>query len=92
VQRLDIHQQPEMLHFAVERQDETTFEKSLRTDKAGDAVITGRLGQLRSVQTAELAAGIAQTLGVDTAQFTSGHFAIQMIETAERISFYQSSP
>jgi hypothetical protein len=90
-QRLDIHQQPEMLHFAVELQDETTFEKSLRTSNAGDAVITGRLGRLRSLQTAELATAIARKLGVDTDEFTSGHFAIQMIESAERISFYQSS-
>ncbi len=88
VQRLDIHQQPELLHFAVELRDETTFAKSLRKDGAEDEV-TGTLGQARTVSVGTLTAAMAQKLGQTTAVFTSGHFAIQMIETAERVSFYR---
>jgi hypothetical protein len=40
---------------------------------------------------AEFATAMYQKLGVDAAAFTSGHFAIQMIESAERISFYQGA-
>ncbi|HJP60918.1 MAG TPA: hypothetical protein VJ865_13000 [Gemmatimonadaceae bacterium] len=92
VERLDIHQQPEMLHFAVELSDETKFTKSLRKDNPDHgSEVTGNLGHYRTIPVAELVKSMYQELGTNAAAFTSGHFAIQMIESAERISFCRRS-
>ena len=92
VERLDIHQQPEMLHFAVELSDETKFTKNLRKDNPDNgSVATGNLGNYRTIPVAGFVTSMYQELGTDAAAFTSGHFAIQMIESAERISFCRRS-
>ena len=88
VERLDIHQQPEMLHFAVELSEETKFTKSLRKDNPDNgSEVTGNLGNYRTIPVAGLVKSMYEELGTNAAAFTSGHFAIQMIESAERISF-----
>jgi hypothetical protein len=92
VERLDIHQQPEMLHFAVELSDETKYTKSLRKDNPDHgSEVTGDLGNYRTIPVAGLVKSMYQELDTNAAAFTSGHFAIQMIESAERISFCRRS-
>jgi hypothetical protein len=92
VARLDLHQRPESQHFAVELPVPGTFGKSLRT--AGGGVDQGErqvaslpLGQERVLPLDDLVSAMATALGGDPAAFTPGDFALQMIESAERVTF-----
>ncbi|MFI0960708.1 hypothetical protein ACH4S8_04735 [Streptomyces sp. NPDC021080] len=89
--RLDIHQQPESLHFGVERQPGGTFTKRLRdlSDTAPDAGELGPLplGPRDTVPVRQLADAMAARLGTDPAAFTAGALARQMLETGERVTF-----
>ncbi|MFI6595402.1 hypothetical protein ACIBHX_04090 [Nonomuraea sp. NPDC050536] len=76
--RLDIHQHPEALHFAVEVVDGTHVRKALRPGGYSDPV---ELGANRRVPIESL----VTALGVDSRG--AGAFAAQMIETAERVTF-----
>ena len=83
--RLDIHQKPEMLHFAVEMLDETQFQKTMRTNNA-EAIDT--LQTMRRISITSLVGKMKTALGQQAA-LQSGDFAYEMIETAERVSFYR---
>jgi hypothetical protein len=85
--RLDIHQQPESLHFAVELPAEGSFGKSLRdsTGAPGPSTSPLPIGPGGRLPIAVLAAAMATALGVPA--LGSGDFARQMIEAAERVSF-----
>jgi hypothetical protein len=93
--RLDIHQKPEMLHFAVEPSTPSTgaFKKSLRkmpntTHDSSSVQIS--LETNRKVLISELAKDICKVLNIiDVNQFNAGSFALQMLETAEKVSFYR---
>jgi hypothetical protein len=90
--RLDIHQQPEALHFGLELRPDNTVIRRLRgpdagTTDAGDLLRPVQLGRLRTVPVRELAAAMAATLGIEPDGFTSGMLARQLIETGERVSF-----
>ncbi|NUR90386.1 MAG: hypothetical protein HOY71_40445 [Nonomuraea sp.] len=74
--RLDLHQHPEALHFAVEVADDTHVRKALRS---GGYTAPVALGPGRRVPIEDLVA----SLGGGTA----GAFAAEMIETAERVTF-----
>jgi hypothetical protein len=83
--RLDLHQRPEALHFAVEPVA-GGITKTLRT---GTTVGTLPLNPHGTVPVSALAGEMAGALrtAVD-----SGAFAVQMIETAERVSFLRTRP
>ncbi|MFD8733380.1 hypothetical protein ACFV06_00485 [Streptomyces sp. NPDC059618] len=90
--RLDLHQQPESLHFGVEPgPDGTTFGKRLRglADSAPDAGELDPLpfGPRGTVPVRRLADAMAARLGADPAAFTAGALARQMLETGERVTF-----
>ncbi|RCG31568.1 hypothetical protein DQ384_08320 [Sphaerisporangium album] len=82
--RLDLHQHPESLHFAVELPAPGAFAKSLR-DAA--PLPAAPLGPRRTVPPAPLAARMAAALSIPPASFRSAAFARQMIETAERVTY-----
>ncbi|MFC6087572.1 hypothetical protein, partial [Sphaerisporangium aureirubrum] len=90
--RLDLHQQPESRHFAVELPDEqTSFTKTLRPDGGDHPPTSPRtqplpLGPLRVLPLEDLVTAMSDALPT-TSEFTSGDFALQMIETAERVTF-----
>ncbi|WP_405888994.1 hypothetical protein OG762_39350 [Streptomyces sp. NBC_01136] len=89
--RLDIHQQPESLHFGVEPQPGGSFTKRLRglADTAPDAgeLAPLPLGPRGTVPVRQLADAMAARLGADPAAFTAGALARQMTETGERVTF-----
>lgn len=92
VARLDVHQQPESLHFGVELADAGTFTKRLRSldataSDAGELTPALALGPLRTVPVRRLADAMAAHLNADAAGFTAGAWARQMIETGERVTF-----
>ncbi|WP_214105160.1 hypothetical protein [Acrocarpospora catenulata] len=98
LQRLDLHQRPETLHFAVELPEavgppepgelpeteggEGTFTKALR-DR--DDPLTGTLAPFRKIPIADLAAQMAIAQGLP--EIGSGAFALRMMESAERVTF-----
>lgn len=92
--RLDIHQKPEMLHFALELLDDNRYQKTLRRPSS-QPTITGELREGRVVAITDLALQLGQApqlgqaLQMDANKCNSGHFALQMLETAERVSFYR---
>ncbi|MGW0502991.1 hypothetical protein [Micromonospora sp. NPDC003241] len=89
--RLDLHQPPEGQHLAVEQLGDGTIGKTLRAP--GGASTTPApvgplpLGALRTVPVAGLGAAIADALGVDPADLGSDDLALQLTETAERVTF-----
>ncbi|NKZ04273.1 hypothetical protein [Actinomadura latina] len=89
--RLDLHQRPESQHFAVEAPDTDGYGKSLRA--TGDGTVPARsrvplsLGPRRTLPIADLVSAMASAFDTDPADFTPGDFALQMIETAERVTF-----
>jgi hypothetical protein len=92
--RLDIHQKPEMLHFAVESSSPGVFKKPLRKVANTKDDFSSFQGSLeietnRKVPISKLAHYIRQAY-IDVNQFNSGSFALQMLETAEKVSFYRS--
>lgn len=88
--RLDVHQRPEALHFAVELPGEGLFTKALRdaTGAAGPQLPPLPLGSKARIPIADLATHMASTLGIQP--FGPGDFARQMIESAEKVSFLAS--
>jgi hypothetical protein len=88
--RLDLHQRPEALHFAVELPAAGRYGKTLRDASGGQGPATPArdLGPGSTVPVAALAADMATALG--TGALHSGDFARQMIETAERVTFLRS--
>ena len=92
VARLDLHQRPEEQHLAVELEAGRTFGKSLRAFGNGSgpvpAAVTGlTLGRLGTLPVAGLASEIAAALKIDRAAFSAGHLALQLTETADRVTF-----
>jgi hypothetical protein len=90
--RLDVHQQPESLHFGVELTGGGSFTKRLRglddaASDAGELSPALPLGPLRTVPVRQSADAMAARLGTDPAGFTAGAWARQMIETGERVTF-----
>lgn len=85
--RLDIHQRPETVHFAVELTDAGQFTKTLRDAAGGPGaqVPPIPLPPTGRIPVSALAASMATVLG--SQPLTSGQFARQMIESAERVSF-----
>jgi hypothetical protein len=83
--RLDLHQRPEALHFAVEPVT-GGITKTLRTGATLPALLPG---PRRTAPIATLAAAMATAL---TTAVDSAGFAVQMIETAERVSFLRTRP
>ncbi|WP_405110472.1 hypothetical protein OG559_30505 [Micromonospora sp. NBC_01405] len=89
--RLDLHQPPEGQHLAVEEPADGVIGKTLRTP--GGARTTPPpvgplpLGTLRTVPVAALASAVAEALGVDAADLDAGELALQLTETAERVTF-----
>ena len=83
--RLDIHQKPEMLHFALELSDndsKVTYNKTLRNQQT----ISGNLPATRVIPIATLKEKINLP---PSPEFNSGNFALQMLEAAEKVSFYR---
>jgi hypothetical protein len=90
---LDVHQQPESLHFAVERPEAGKLGKTLR-DAAGDpgpSITPVDVGPRGRIPVAALVERMATVLRTPTADLTSGAFARQMIEVAERVTFRRTS-
>ena len=89
---LDIHQKPEMLHFALEVSSESnsnTYTKTLRTSKSP---ITSRtLPGTRIIPISQLKNDIIGKIGGSSATFNSGTFASEMIEKGEKVSFYRTN-
>lgn len=91
--RLDLHRSPESRHFAVElAEDEESFTKALRPAGDDDPPATSRtrrlpLGPLRTVPVEGLVSAMCDALGVAAGEFTAGDFALQMVETSERVTF-----
>ena len=85
--RLDIHQRPETVHFAVDLTAEGQFTKTLRdaTGAPGARIPPMPMPANGRIPVSALAASMAATLG--SQPLTSGQFARQMIESAERVSF-----
>lgn len=85
--RLDVHQAPESLHFAVELPTPGQVGKTLRdaAGNSGPALPPMPLGPNGRLPISDLAAAMARTLAA--APFGPADFARQMIETAERITF-----
>lgn len=81
--RLDLHQRPEALHFAVEPAT-GGIGKTLRN---GTTVAALPLNPHGTVPISALAAEMATALGTAV---DSAAFAVQMIETAERVSFLRT--
>lgn len=91
--RLDIHQKPETLHFALELSGNRRYAKTLRDQQnisPNPKTITGELHEKRLVPISAMTSKMrdAFRLGSDDV-FNSGHFALQMLETAEKVSFYR---
>ncbi|MBO1348078.1 MAG: hypothetical protein EBE86_012095 [Hormoscilla sp. GUM202] len=84
--RLDIHQKPEMLHFALELPGNNQYQKKLRNSQA---TISGNLPATRIVPISELKDKMIHSLNIDNSEFNSGRFALEMIESAEKVSFYR---
>jgi hypothetical protein len=85
--RLDLHQAPESQHFAVElSSDQASFARSLRAS-GGSPVTSLPLGPSRTLPVGDLVSAMATSLGTGREQFTGGEFALQMIETAQRVTF-----
>lgn len=90
--RLDIHQKPEMLHFAVESSSPGVFQKPLRkmpNTTHDSSSVKVSLETNRKVDISTLADDIRQGLDIDVKQFNAGSFALQMLETAQKVSFYR---
>ncbi|MBD2385024.1 hypothetical protein [Cylindrospermum sp. FACHB-282] len=83
--RLDIHQKPEMLHFALEMLDDNRYQKILPRQN-NQLTITGELREGRVVAIADLSMQLCTALQMELKTFNSGHFALQMLETSERVS------
>lgn len=85
--RLDSHQEPESLHFAVELPAEGQFGKTLRgpSGDAGPTMTPMPLDPAGRLPIQALAAQMAAARRMT--QFGAGDFARQMIETAELVSF-----
>lgn len=83
--RLDLHQRPEDLHFAVEPVA-GGITKVLRT---GTPLPTLPLNPRGTVPVAALAGQMATALRTPV---DAGAFAVQMIETADRVSFLRAEP
>ncbi len=91
VRRVEIHQQPEMLHFGLDLTDEEppAFVKQLR-DTAGAengptlTAINWRDETQRVLDVAAFAAEIGRVTGLG--QLTSAQFALQMIEGVEKVA------
>lgn len=94
LQRLDVHQQPEALHFAVEPGSDGRFDKALRglgDDGAPGPVLPPMpLGPRRTVPVTGLVQAMTTALGVTRDVFGPGAFARQMIETGDRVSFLRT--
>jgi hypothetical protein len=93
--RLDLHQQPEALHFGLELRPDNTVTRRLRgpdegTTDAGELLRPVPLGRLRTVPVRDLAAAMAATLNIEPARFTAGALARQLIETGERVSYIRA--
>lgn len=87
--RLDIHQKPEMLHFAFEiSSDGRTYKKTLRTSDL--KTISRTLDNTRIISISTLKQDIINKIG-NSVSFHSGRFAFEMIETGEKVSFYRRS-
>ncbi|MFK3984341.1 hypothetical protein ACI2K4_28710 [Micromonospora sp. NPDC050397] len=89
--RLDLHQPPEGQHLAVERLGDSTFGKTLRAPggTTGTPASVGPmpLGDRRTVPLTALGTAIAGALGLAPADLDSGDLALQLTETAERVTF-----
>ncbi|MFF0523441.1 hypothetical protein ACFYTC_32460 [Actinomadura nitritigenes] len=85
--RLDVHQSPETLHFAVELPTDGQFTKTLRdaSGASGPQLSPMPLTANGRLPIASLAAAMSTALSMPP--FAAGQFARQMIETGERISF-----
>jgi hypothetical protein len=77
-----------MLHFALELLDDNRYQKTLRRQNP-QPTITGELREGRVVAIADLSTQLRQALQMDASVFNPGHFAWQMLETSERVSFYR---
>jgi hypothetical protein len=82
--RLDLHQPPEAQHFAVEPLPDGHVGKTLRGTEHTASAPAGPLG---TVPVSSLAAQMADLTGT---AYGSGEFALQMIETAERVTYLRA--
>jgi hypothetical protein len=89
IARLDLHQHPEAQHFAVERPAAGRIGKTLR---GGAEINPLPLGPGDTVPVRTLAGRLAGLLDMPADTFSSADFALQMIETAERVTFLRSAP
>ncbi|TDB97412.1 hypothetical protein E1091_08500 [Micromonospora fluostatini] len=89
--RLDLHQPPEAQHLAVEPHSPGNYGRTLRapggSERVPDPVGPLPLGPRGTISPTGLAAAIAGSLGVPTAEVESGDLALQLTETAERVTF-----
>ncbi|RFU41624.1 hypothetical protein DZF91_10625 [Actinomadura logoneensis] len=89
IARLDVHQRPESLHFAIEPDGTNRFGKALRNASGGPGPDLALLtyGPRRTIPLRTLADAMADALSIARADFGPGDFARQMIETAERVTY-----
>jgi len=71
-----------MLHLALDAGN-NQYQKKLRNSQA---TISGNLPATRIVPISEKDKMIQRNIG--NSEFNSGHFALEMIESAEKVSFY----
>ncbi|MFI6520896.1 hypothetical protein ACIBF1_35450 [Spirillospora sp. NPDC050679] len=88
--RLDLHQRPESLHYAVEPADSGRYTKTLRTAAGAEGPQPPPLSYrpLGAITPADLAAAMSAVLGL--ASFGPAQYARQLLETADRITFLAS--
>ncbi|MBC6481648.1 MAG: hypothetical protein GDA56_31730 [Hormoscilla sp. GM7CHS1pb] len=89
--RLDIHQKPEMLHFALELSG-NEYHKTLREMQGispDPNSIQGYLSDQRTIDISTVAGDIHDAFNMGDNELNSGHFALEMIESAEKVSFYR---
>ncbi|WP_434740476.1 hypothetical protein [Micromonospora sp. SH-82] len=89
--RLDLHQPPQARHLAVEPTPGGTFGRVLRTpggtDRRPEPIEGLPLGPRGTVPVAAVAVAVAQASGVAAGDVGSGDLALQLTETAERVTF-----
>ena len=105
IKTIDIHQKPEMLHFGLDKQENTSFYKTLK-DKYGNRLTDGNQLDVkvdnipwqdqenRIINVIQLQSDIHSKLGGKTGpfkSFTAAQFALEMIEGVEKVRFKKSA-
>lgn len=91
--RLEVHLEPEQLHFAFELMGEGRFGKTLRdqSGRPGPVLPAAALPANRRIAVRDVVARMEQALGVATGSLGPGAFARQMIESAETVTFLRKT-